>query len=70
MAGGQCWVLASSGQVPPSAFAGGEDNGESIYVIRANFNGGLIPGKLIPSHGQAYVAWGGAENPIQEYEVS
>nr|AEE61416.1 unknown [Dendroctonus ponderosae] len=69
VAGGQCWVAASSGQVPPSAFAGGEDNGESIYVIRANFNGGLIPGKLIPSHGQAYVAWGGAENPIQEYEV-
>ncbi|XP_050295291.1 uncharacterized protein LOC126735359 isoform X2 [Anthonomus grandis grandis] len=69
MAGGQCWVPASSGQVPPSAFAGGEDNGEPLYVIRANFNGGLIPGKLVPSHGQAYVAWGGAENPVQEYEV-
>lgn len=67
--GGQCWVAASSGQVPPSAFAGGEDNGEPVYVIRANFNGGLIPGKLVPSHGQAYVAWGGAENPVQDYEV-
>ncbi|XP_066255951.1 uncharacterized protein [Euwallacea similis] len=69
VAGGQCWVAASSGQVPPSAFAGGEDNGEPIYVVRANFNGGLIPGKLLSSHGQAYVAWGGTENPVQEYEV-
>lgn len=68
-AGGQCWVAASGGQVPPSGFAGGEDNGEPVYVIRTNFNGGLLPGKLIPSHGQAYVPWGGAENPVQEYEV-
>ncbi|XP_060519826.1 uncharacterized protein LOC132698015 [Cylas formicarius] len=68
-AGTQCWVASSSGQVPPSAFAGGEDNGEPVYVIRAQYNGALLPGKLIPSHGQAYVAWGGAENTVQEYEV-
>jgi len=69
MAGGQCWVAASNGQIPPSAFAGGEDNGEPVYVVRANFNGGLLPGKLVPSHGQAYIPWGGAENPVQQYEV-
>ncbi|KAF7281181.1 uncharacterized protein LOC143198744 [Rhynchophorus ferrugineus] len=67
--GAQCWVAASSGEVPPSGFAGGEDNGESAYVIRANFNGALLPGKLVPSHRQAYVPWGGAENPVTEYEV-
>ncbi|XP_030755376.1 uncharacterized protein LOC115881830 [Sitophilus oryzae] len=67
--GAQCWVASSGGAVPPSGFAGGEDNGESVYVVRANYNGALIPGKLVPSHGQAYVPWGGAENPVQEYEV-
>lgn len=65
----QCWVPASSGQVPPSSFAGGEDDGEPLYVIRANFNGGLIPGKLKSSHGCAYIPWGGAENAVNDYEV-
>ncbi|KAJ8949964.1 hypothetical protein NQ318_002371 [Aromia moschata] len=64
-----CWVPASGGQVPPSSFAGGEDNGEPVYVVRAQFGGGLIPGKLVPSHGQCYVPWGGTENPSPEYEV-
>lgn len=67
--GGVCWVAADSGSVPPSAFPGGEDNGEPIYVIRANFQGGLIPGKLLSSHGTAYVPWGGAENACPQYEV-
>lgn len=66
---GLCWVAARNGEVPPRAFAGGEDNGEPVYVIRANFSGGLIPGKLIPSHGVSYVPWGGQENPVPEYEV-
>ncbi|KAJ8959782.1 hypothetical protein NQ314_006212 [Rhamnusium bicolor] len=64
-----CWVAASNGQVPPSAFAGGEDNGEPVYIIRAQFSGGLIPGKLVPSHGQSYVPWGGDENAVPQYEV-
>ncbi|CAH1961261.1 unnamed protein product [Acanthoscelides obtectus] len=64
-----CWTPASSGQVPPRAFAGGEDNGEPVYIVRAQFNGGLIPGKLVSSHGCSYVAWGGQENSVNEYEV-
>ncbi|EFA00610.1 uncharacterized protein LOC663246 [Tribolium castaneum] len=64
-----CWVAARNGEVPPRAFAGGEDNGEPVYVARANFNGGLIPGKLVASHGTAYVPWGGQENAVPEYEV-
>lgn len=67
--GRQCWVAASGGNVPPRSFPGGEDNGEPVYVIRANFNGGLIPGKLLASHGTAYVPWGGAENAVSDYEV-
>ena len=64
-----CWVPAGGGNVPPRAFAGGEDNGEPVFVIRANFNGGMLPGKLLASHGTAYVPWGGAENAVSEYEV-
>lgn len=64
-----CWVPSSNGQVPSSSFAGGEDNGEPVFVIRAQFSGGLVPGKLIESHRQAYIPWGGSENPVQQYEV-
>lgn len=67
--GAACWVPAREGQVPPRAFPGGEDNGEAVYIVRCNFQGDLVPGKLVPSHGQAYVPWGGAENPVKEYEV-
>lgn len=66
---GMCWVQAEGGNVPPNAFPGGEDNGEPLYVARANFQGALIPGKLISSHGQAYVPWGGAENGCAQYEI-
>lgn len=65
-----CWVAASGGNVPPRAFVGGEDNGgEYLYVVRCNFQGGLVPGKLVASHGTAYVAWGGNENAVSDYEV-
>ncbi|KAF5296192.1 hypothetical protein FQA39_LY12646 [Lamprigera yunnana] len=65
-----CWVSASGGNVPPHAFVGGKDlSGEPLYVVRCNFEGGLIPGKLVQSHGTAYVPWGGNENSVADYEV-
>ncbi|XP_017774001.1 PREDICTED: C3 and PZP-like alpha-2-macroglobulin domain-containing protein 8 [Nicrophorus vespilloides] len=67
--GTMCWVAASDGSVPPSAFPAGEDNGETMYISRGQFQGGLIPGKLISSHGAAYIAWGGEEHAIKDYEV-
>nr|XP_022920670.1 uncharacterized protein LOC111429093 [Onthophagus taurus] len=67
--GTACWVQASGGHVPANAFAGGEENGEPMFVIRSQFEGGLIPGKLLSSHGVAYVPWGGTENPCNSYEV-
>lgn len=49
---------------------GGFDaSNEQLYVARAEHNGALIPGKLVPSHGVVYVAWGGIENPKENYEV-
>uniref|UniRef100_A0A2S2Q4X7 C3 and PZP-like alpha-2-macroglobulin domain-containing protein 8 n=1 Tax=Sipha flava TaxID=143950 RepID=A0A2S2Q4X7_9HEMI len=64
------WVHASNGQIPPNALPGGFDaTNEQLYVARAEHNGALIPGKLVPSHGVVYVAWGGVENPKENYEV-
>lgn len=40
-----------------------------MYVVRSNFRDGLLPGKLISSHGCGYVPWGGEENSVNEYEV-
>lgn len=64
-----CWVAAESGAVPPNALQGGDDAGEPMFIARASFQGGLVPGKLVPSHGVCYVPWGGAENPVPNYEV-
>ncbi|KAK9497352.1 hypothetical protein O3M35_004685 [Rhynocoris fuscipes] len=62
------WVPCSGGNVPPDAVAGGFDN-EQLYVGRASHCGALLPGKVHPSHGVCYVAWGGSEHGIPDYEV-
>lgn len=64
-----CWVPSSSGEIPPNAFVGGEDNGEPLFVARGNFNNSQVPGKLLASHGCCYVPWGGEENRLCDYEV-
>ncbi|XP_011206592.2 C3 and PZP-like alpha-2-macroglobulin domain-containing protein 8 [Bactrocera dorsalis] len=64
-----CWVPASNGTVPPSAVEGGFDGAEQLYIARARHESDLIPGKLHPSHGVAYVAWGGGEHGHADYEV-
>lgn len=66
--GAACWVDAQRGEVPPNAVPGGFDN-EQLYVGRASHEGALIPGKIVPSHGVCYVAWGGLEHGKEEYQV-
>ncbi|OWR54240.1 C3 and PZP alpha-2-macroglobulin domain-containing protein 8 [Danaus plexippus plexippus] len=64
------WVDATSGLVPPGAVVGGQDcSGEALYVARAQHEGALLPGKLVGSHGCAYVPWGGQEHGKPEYQV-
>ena len=48
---------------------GGFDGSEQLYIARARHEGDLIPGKLHPSHGVCYIAWGGGEHGHGEYEV-
>ncbi|CAG9579770.1 unnamed protein product [Danaus chrysippus] len=40
-----------------------------LWVIRARFEGDLIPGKLAIQHKAAYVPWGGTENAVHNIEV-
>ncbi len=63
------WETASNGYVPPNVVAGGNNvNGETIYVGRAHDSGDLIPGKIVPSHGVCYIAYGGQERAHRTYE--
>jgi len=63
------WVATSGTALPEGAFIGGQDNGEGLVVGRAQHEGALLPGKVVPSHGVCYVAWGGGEHGKTEYEV-
>ncbi|XP_058979645.1 C3 and PZP-like alpha-2-macroglobulin domain-containing protein 8 [Musca domestica] len=63
------WVPAANGEIPPEALQGGFDGSEQLYIARAQHEGDMIPGKLHPSHGVCYVAYGGGEHGHSEYEV-
>lgn len=67
--GSAVWVGANGSDIPAGAFVGGQDNGEGLIVGRAHHEGALIPGKVVPSHGVCYVAWGGGEHGKGDYEV-
>ena len=64
------WVDAANGQVPRRSEIGGMDlSGEIIYVGRAKFSGGLLPGKIVPSHGVCYVSHKGHEHAVCNYQA-
>ncbi|CAG2109003.1 unnamed protein product [Medioppia subpectinata] len=65
------WQQAYSGQVPSGGpvLGGNDTNGEALYVGRAVQEGDTIPGKVVPSHGVCYVAYGGAEHGHRDYQV-
>ncbi|CAG0916305.1 unnamed protein product [Notodromas monacha] len=63
------WVDGVEGAVPDGAVVGGDDNGEPLYVARAEHNGEMLPGKVLPRHGVCYISWGGEEIPKHSYQV-
>lgn len=66
------WSPAGPGWLAtPQSVVGGFDlNGETIYVGRAlHSSGDVIPGKIVPSHGVCYVAYGGQEHASRAYQV-
>jgi len=49
--------------------AGKSPDGTPSFLIRALFQGSLIPGKFNPKAKTAYVPWGGKENPVKNFEL-
>lgn len=67
---GARWIGASFGSVPEGAILGGHDkDGGSLYIGRAFYESDILPAKIAPSHGGAFVAHGGQEHPVSHYEV-
>lgn len=64
------WVACSNGNVPSNAFPGGyTKQGEVLYIGRANYNGGLLVGRVHKSHRCIYVGHNGRECSLSDYEV-
>lgn len=68
--GNVSWIPSAHGHIPPGAVVGGStSSGERLYIGRAHYNGSLTPGKIQPSHNTLYIAFGGNEVAIRDYEV-
>ncbi|XP_046997689.1 uncharacterized protein LOC124613120 [Schistocerca americana] len=64
------WVERTLGYADEGAVAAGVDvDGWELYVCRSRHEGDLVPGRLAPRDGCAYVPWGGGEHVKLEYEV-
>jgi Protein of unknown function (DUF3421) len=59
------WIPGSNGSVPILAIGVGNDNGNTLYVCRANNTNG----KLHPKNRICYVPYGGKEQEFRTYEV-
>ncbi|SPP83275.1 uncharacterized protein LOC117585296 [Drosophila guanche] len=67
---GHSWLHYSNGIVPQNAVVAGHDSdGDTIYVGRAFYNNDMLPAKVIPNKGKAYVAYAGAEVELDSYEA-
>lgn len=67
---GFSWIGSSNGNTPTGAVVvGNQQNGEPLYVGRANFQGSLTPGKVQKSHMCLYIPYAGAEHRVVQYEV-
>lgn len=64
------WVAATNGAIPDGAvICGKESNGTPLYVARANYEGGVHPGKVRTEFGAANIPYGGIEVKVNPYEV-
>ncbi len=64
------WVKASDGNIPDGAFvAGYEDDGNPLFVARAEYQGSLNPGKVRKQFGAANIPYNQLEVQVNPYEV-
>jgi hypothetical protein len=69
--GGLSWVPCSGGSAPGDAVRAGQDqDGGPILAGRAFHEGDLLPAKVTPTHGCAFVSHAGQEHVKHDYEVS
>ncbi|KAH8382453.1 hypothetical protein KR009_003599, partial [Drosophila setifemur] len=67
---GHNWLHFSNGVVPPAAVVAGHDSdGDTIYIGRAFYCNDMLPAKIIPNKGKAYVAYANQEVELDSYEV-
>jgi hypothetical protein len=56
--------------LPEGAILAGQDkDGGPLYIGRAFYESDILPAKIVPKHGAAYVAYGGQEHLVSHYEV-
>lgn len=64
------WVPANGTEIPPNAVPAGEsEDGEPLFVGRAQHEGTVTLGKVQPSHGTCYISYAGQELAFQEFEI-
>lgn len=61
------WKAGAGGSVPSGAIAGGSEPGRTLWVCRANYNGGTHPGKIVAQN--CNIGYGGREITLRNYEV-
>ncbi|XP_049946141.1 uncharacterized protein LOC126428269 [Schistocerca serialis cubense] len=64
------WQVCRGGHVPHGAVMAGHDkDGAPVYVGRAHHAGDLVPAKVVPNKGGAYVPHNGQEHFKTAFEV-
>lgn len=64
------WISCSDGDLPNNAFPAGQtENGEVLYVGRANHEGVVTHGKVQPSKGACFLPFYSQEIRCRTYEV-
>ncbi len=61
------WVAAANGSIPGGALVGGQEPGRQLYICRAQYAGGVHPGKVVGRN--CNIGYGGSEVLLSTYEV-
>ena len=61
------WVEGSYGNIPHHAIAGGQENGNPLFICQADYENGTYPGKIIGNN--CNFGWGGQELMTPHYNV-
>lgn len=63
------WVAGTGGSIPSTAFAGGQENNENLYICMAKYQGGYHSGKIRQAFRGCSIAWGSQEIIVPVYDV-